>query len=214
MLLISWPNRAASKGAGLRPTFMRTPNFKPATSTLSAIVEDYRQNHRHRNTREKRWFRLQPSFQDAIRHAGRAEGPGGRRLSHQRRLSKETLRRCEATLLAAEKQLAAAGTFADLHSLVESLIRSIRGVGELMVYDASVRLAAHLGLEPKEIYLHAGTRQGAAALGLDARVRRISRAQLPTALRRLPATEFEDILCIYKDALQGMGKLPAHSSQC
>jgi hypothetical protein len=193
---------------------MRTRAFETTASTMNAIVADYRRQHRSRNSQERRWFELQRSFRDALRLAGRAEGPRQHRLSHQRRLSRETLRRCEATLLAAEKQLASAVSFSALHSLVESLILSIRGVGELMVYDTAVRLGAHRGLEPKDVYLHAGTRAGAKALGLNHRARSIPRRDLPAPLRRIPATELEDILCIYKDVLKGRKGVSSRNGWC
>lgn len=121
---------------------------------------------------------------------------------------------CEATLLAAEEQLASAKSFDALHALVESLILNIRGVGELMVYDTTVRLAAYRGLEPTDVYLHAGTRAGARALGVDHRARSIPRRSLPAPLRRLPATELEDILCIYKDVLSSTRSVASRGGWC
>jgi hypothetical protein len=51
------------------------------------------------------------------------------------------------------------------------------------------------------VYLHAGTRRGARALGLDHGSDSVSPNQLPPALRRLQPHEVEDVLCIYKDWL-------------
>jgi len=185
---------------------MRSKRTAQRLRSLAEVVEDYRAHHRHHNTGERRWFQLQRSFREAIHRAGRAEGPGGKRLSHQRRLSRETLRRCEATLLSAERDLQRARAFDELYALVERLIADIHGVGELMVYDTAIRLGAKLGLEPREIYLHAGTRQGAKALGFDGRARSIRRASLPEVLRNLPASELEDIFCIYCDDLGRLAK--------
>jgi ABC-type arginine/histidine transport system permease subunit len=69
------------------------------------------------------------------------------------------------------------------------------------VYDTALRLGANLRLLPREVYLHAGTRRGARALGLDYRSESVSMRLLPAALRRLRPYEVEDVLCIYKDWL-------------
>ena len=71
-------------------------------------------------------------------------------------------------------------------------------IGRLMVYDTSLRVGARLHLLPDRVYLHAGTRVGARALGLDWRADHVAMAHLPRALRLLGPHEIEDCLCIYK----------------
>jgi len=93
-------------------------------------------------------------------------------------------------------------SFADLLTHVNTAVRPIHGIGELYVYDTTLRLGGHLRLVPREVYLHAGTRRGARALGLDHRSDSVSPNQLPTVLRRLRPHEVEDLLCIYKDWLR------------
>jgi hypothetical protein len=66
----------------------------------------------------------------------------------------------------------------------------------------ALRIGARFGLEPKRVYVHAGTRDGARALGLDADRRTIEMAELPAPIRRLTAREAEDLLCIYKSRLR------------
>ncbi|MBI4192845.1 MAG: hypothetical protein HY525_20220 [Betaproteobacteria bacterium] len=80
-------------------------------------------------------------------------------------------------------------------------MRSVRGIGELYVYDTALRLGAHLRLLPRQVYLHAGTRRGARALGLDHRAKSLAPTKLPAALRCLRPYEMEDVLCIYEDWL-------------
>jgi hypothetical protein len=74
----------------------------------------------------------------------------------------------------------------------------IRGLGELFCYDTSLRLGAFLNRGPEFIYLHRGTREGARALGLNARVQYLTSSQLPAEIRKLAPLEAEDFLCIYK----------------
>jgi hypothetical protein len=92
-----------------------------------------------------------------------------------------------------------------LISRVDAAARPVRGIGKLYVYDTAIRLGAYLQLFPLQVYLHAGTRSGARALGLDYRVNSVSPTYLPAALQQLKPHEVEDVLCIYKDWL-GIGK--------
>ena len=71
----------------------------------------------------------------------------------------------------------------------------------MSVYDTAVRIGARLGVEPSKIYLHRGTRAGAAALKLNTKRRALDLDELPIDLRILTAREAEDVLCIYKHEL-------------
>jgi hypothetical protein len=75
------------------------------------------------------------------------------------------------------------------------------GLGSLYAYDTARRLGAKLGVEPQRVYLHAGTRKGAKALGLDYRQASLPVNDFPEPLRVLPADMLESFLCIYKDRL-------------
>ncbi len=92
-------------------------------------------------------------------------------------------------------------TFEELLERVETLIGAIEGVGRLMVYDTSLRIGARVGVEPDRVYLHAGTREGARALGLATDRGFLFMEELPLQLRRLKPREVEDLLCIYKAEL-------------
>ena len=84
---------------------------------------------------------------------------------------------------------------------LNNAVRSVRGIGELYVYDTALRIGAHLRLLPRQVYLHTGTRVGARALGLDDRTTSVSLSHLPVGLRPLQPHEVEDVLCIYNDWL-------------
>jgi hypothetical protein len=73
-----------------------------------------------------------------------------------------------------------------------------------------------LGESPELVYLHSGTKIGAAALSLTGKA--IHPNELPPPFSRLTAAECEDCLCIYKDALHdGISTIPSkrrrHSSR-
>jgi hypothetical protein len=62
-------------------------------------------------------------------------------------------------------------TFDDFFTLLEQLLAPIKGLGELYVYDTALRIGAKIGLLPRRVYLHAGTRVGARHLALMAKRR-------------------------------------------
>ena len=85
-------------------------------------------------------------------------------------------------------------------------IGGIHGIGELAVYDIACRIGAFLGLSPERVYLHAGTREGARALGL--RGASVRKMDLPRAFGRLSPGEIEDCLCIYNADIRRLTAAP------
>lgn len=164
--------------------------------TLEIIVRDYVALHRAKANDELTAFRNEPSLKAALERAGMAKRPDGKRYDHQRRLPAVVLRAATAELLRAP--LTAANDFNDLHRRVKNAIISIRGVGELMIYDTSLRVGAKLGILPERVYLHSGTRQGARALGLNWRAEYLEVRECPREFHVLAPHEIEDCLCIYK----------------
>jgi hypothetical protein len=171
---------------------------------LRSIVRAYITNVRPRVNEELGWWRQQPTLRDAIRFAAFATNSKGKRYSHQRRLSRMTLGQTYDSLLVNEKKIEQCRDFDELYTILHELLAPIRGVGELYVYDTSVRIGARLGRLPKKVYLHAGTRVGAQALGFDPKARALELSQLPRELWALEPYEVEDLLCIFKDQLSNV----------
>jgi hypothetical protein len=169
-------------------------------NSITAIVQDYICRHRPNAIRELNYFRDRPSLEEAIEQAGLARTPNGKRSRHQSRIPAPVLQKATRRLRRAN--LGQVSSFAQLIARVRTATRSVHGIGELYVYDTALRLGGYLRLLPRKVYLHAGTREGARALGLDHRSELISLNQLPVSLRRLRPYEIEDVLCIYKDWLR------------
>jgi hypothetical protein len=92
--------------------------------------------------------------------------------------------------------------FEELIKLMGKKIGNIPGIGQLTVYDTALRIGANLGIEPKIVYLHCGTRVGAKTLGINIRKKdTLNPSELPDAFSKLSPSEIEDCLCIYKGAL-------------
>lgn len=176
--------------------------------TLQEIVDDYRARFQARARAELDAFRKEPTLEAAVRRACLTLDSKGRRESHHRRRQGDHLDAGVERLLAHLDEIQTVGNFAKLHALCERLLGlSLQGLGPLYVYDTALCIGAKLGHLPKVVYLHAGTRDGAAALGLQGD-RTLLMSQLPPELRALEPYEVEDVLCIYKAQLRNASEAP------
>lgn len=175
---------------------------------LDRIVAAYLQTNAPKEERYLQYYRIQRSLPDAIEKAAMAELPGGKRFSHQRRIPQEVLKQVKHALMAQHDEIAECQTFENLFQLIGRATRLIHGVGPLLVYDTAHRLGAYLKLRPEVVYLHAGTRTGARALGLNHAAPKLPRSAFPKAFWRLLPEQIEDCLCIYKQQLQKMKFTP------
>jgi hypothetical protein len=185
---------------------------KTESDQLRAIAADYQQYHRRPAAKELRHFRMLRTDQEAISKAALAQLPTGKRHPHQYRIPLAALQESERRLLGNLPVLRQAKSFDHLFELVAAIIQPIRGIGELAVYDTAVRVGARFECEPTKVYLHAGTRLGAKALGLVWRNATLELTELPVELRTLTARELEDLLCIYKDEFNARSSRMATTS--
>jgi hypothetical protein len=181
---------------------------------MKTVVVDYIAKHRDKAQRELRYFKIQRTLEEAVSLAALAKKPNGKRFSHQRRIPEPVLKRAEAKLLRAVPRLRRAKFFDELHYIIETEILPIFGIGELMVYDTALRVGAKLGLEPTQVFLHAGTRVGARKLGINGGRKSVPISEFPAPLRRLSAKEVEDVLCIYEKLFGRQTLSLMHSVKC
>jgi hypothetical protein len=127
--------------------------------------------------------------------------PGDRIPDHQCRVGREALKLARRHLRERKKSLAAAPKFRELHNIVRDISEQVPRFGKLATYDVAWRLGVYLGKEPNLVYLHAGTKKGAAALGVSGGKAKLD--AFPRSLRIMSPSQLEDFLCICKDALHG-----------
>lgn len=169
--------------------------------SLELIVRAYKSKIRPYAKSELEWFRGQPTLVVAVEKAAMATNSKGKRHSHQRRLKKADIEKAKLILLTNLNEIEACKSFDEIFSLLEELVRPIKGIGELYVYDTALRIGGYLNLYPTEVYLHAGARTGARRLGFDGKESPIAVSRFPDVLRELEPREIEDLLCIFKDEL-------------
>lgn len=180
------------------------PAIDAQLRSFTDIVNDYRRS-RPAGDCDINWYRTL-SLKDAIERAARAETRDGKRHPHQSRISLAAISKATQTLRELTPRIKECRSFDQLHQILSGRLISIRGIGEMYVYDCAQRIGASLGLDPEAVFLHRGTRVGAQALVPDAGRRKCIRVdELPAPLRQLSAGALEDVLCIYKSALKRIG---------
>ncbi|BAU27103.1 hypothetical protein DFP93_104191 [Aneurinibacillus soli] len=142
---------------------------------------------------------------------GRAIASNGKTQSHQKRIKRETKDNLEQHLLTIYPLIPSLKDFDELRELI-----TIKGIGDLTVYDTADRIGYAFGLHPEKVYIHRGAKTGAKnLLGRKAvRGRKFLYIhELPVEFQNLTPREAENCLCIYKDSFL-TGKLPKPKKSC
>jgi hypothetical protein len=181
-----------------------------ALQTLAHLVEDFIARFpRSRRDTVVTFCMTAANLLDAISIAVSSKNAEGKHHNHQSKIKREVYGEWKRKLMTAfskrvdeRDSVCPFQDFDELHDFIADNI--IPGVGPLFVYDVATRIGAYLRIEPESVYMHAGAREGAKALGLPFRSKRILKHQLPVELRRLPPDEVEDFLCTYREAFVRM----------
>ncbi|UVT18560.1 MAG: hypothetical protein H8K03_12055 [Nitrospira sp.] len=174
--------------------------------SLEDIIEDYIVRVRPDAAAELSYYGSRPSLAETIRIGANGIYRGEKRHDHQRRIPAQSLATFAQRLLDHEPDIRACKSFSKLHDLLANLSKDIYRVGPLTVYDTATRIGAKRRLFPREVYLHAGTSQGALALGIDSGLKTASLSIFPDEFNRLEPYEVEDVLCIYKKELRKLAQ--------
>lgn len=172
--------------------------------SLEDIVADYIEKYRE-DAEAELCFYENLQLEEVVSLAAQAKGIWNGIHSHQKLVGASRLSEFASHLSGVLPELKQATSFEKIYDAVESEARKVFYEAELTVYDTALRIGATLRIEPKNVYLHRGAKDGAKNLGIALRGRRsISVDELPPAFRKLKPREIEDCLCIYKDAFQSV----------
>lgn len=206
--------------------FSKEPPREPLTN-LKAIREDFKWRYVERKKTDQviKFCGEANSFDSAVERAVRARDAAGKHHNHQSKVDlqariklgaiivrgkKDMLQRVHA---AKEDGLEWMTPFDAMHDWIDSV--KPYGIGPVTVYDVAVRIGAFLEVEPEQVYMHAGVRQGLksleAALGNHAAGKRLAGAHklkrvplylFPKPLRSMKADDVEDLLCTYREVFE------------
>ena len=171
---------------------------------LPELIEDYRSGTDKESSDIWLNYYRDLSLEKAIERAALARGPEGKKHRHQWRIPDKTLEKVAKNILVndARDKMNSCHSFEDLISLVEEKAREVKGFGVLAIYDTSLRIGAKKGIYPSKVYIHAGTKEGCKALGLDHKAKALPVHAFSEPVKTLHPYEIENFLCIYKNRIQ------------
>lgn len=172
----------------------------PAAKNFDTIARQYKAMRTKYPDRHIDFCVQQKNLNDAINVAARAIDDQNKIHSHQRRPGKIKLNIFAEQLKLKENEISKTKSFDELLSTIEKV--KCFGIAKLAKYDTATRIGAYLNIFPDKIYLHTGTKVGAKnLLGNIDEKKYLLLKDLPKEFLKhdLTASEFEDILCIFKD---------------
>ena len=148
-------------------------------------------------------------WNEALDAAGHAFFAKGKRDPHQYRYRDDTLKKVRETLQNNEADLKSTRNFDELYDKVDSIFENITYVGDLMVYDTTLRLWSNLSKKFKSsdrVYLHNGAWEGAKELFQKGFFKtklqkKMMRAEFPESLQTLPSEHIEHFICVMKSEI-------------
>lgn len=169
-----------------------------AIKNLDDVVKDYQK--KHFDNLESFLRDLKGNIQDCV------YGPFSKykKHPHQWRIPNRILNETVRDLQKKASDLNATTNFPELYNLVKETKKG--GYGLLAIYDFAIRYGFSKGIEPEDVYLHAGTLEGAKAVLPEKKKIRpgntIAVKEFPTPLQNLNGLHLENLLCIYKKELK------------
>lgn len=171
--------------------------------SINALMRHYERVHRPSLEGQLSCFTNQGSLERAIELACSKKLSCGTIFPHLYRISNATLQQWENELQESVKGGNVCESFHRLWKKLTFIAQGINGIGVLTVYDTALKIGAFLDSCPDEVYLHAGTRQGAKAKGLPTNRESILVSEFTEPIKSLKPFEIEDFLCIFKEELKG-----------
>lgn len=198
--------------AALAREFAKQPPREPLTS-IGALWRDYLWRYVNANRQDPclYWTIKAPDIKEAIRRAVDSRGENGKMFFHQSKVTQAARDELALELLSIERKgkfISSCRSFADLYKLVQETGDEVVGIGVVTVYDVTDRLSAYLGLEPEQLYFHAGVREGLKALGVDIPRARdwVERNELPEFFHDKDLGLLESFLCGYRSEIERVTK--------
>ncbi len=171
---------------------------------MDDLVQRFIESSRPELEKHLSYYSNAPDIDVALDRVTRAEqGPDGLMHKHQRRVGRDSLSAIRAPLSVAMLGRNGFESFEDLFAVVKAAISDLPGIGELTIYDTSLRLGAFFGISPSSVYLQRGALKGARNFYTRRRIgtplplgRSVSCVGFHPELSELSAHEIENFLCV------------------
>lgn len=165
--------------------------------TVEQIIRDYLTYYNGQNDTWLRDCRNAKDFTSAVEMAGMSRDLDNDKHPHQFRVPNDVLRKFTDRLLRQSEAMLLCKSFEQLQKIVVSC--RVKGIGTLTIYDTAQRIGANIGIEPRRVYLHQGTKVGAEryfqrTLSADS----VDKSEFKE-FSKMSCAAIEDIMCIYKD---------------
>lgn len=161
--------------------------MKPTREQIANWIEEYLQSPNATNVMNRKWEQM---FIHKL-HKENYKGYNGKASERWKR-----------TIENMREKLNNYTSFDELHKAIKDITE--HGIGELSKYDTATCFGCERGIYPTVIYLHAGTADGAKALGINGTTATKEQfIEVCDAFEKLEPIQIEDFLCIYKDQLAG-----------
>lgn len=147
------------------------------------------------------------TLENAVKKAALARDENGNFFPHQWNLKglPDIPTKVEKILSQHIAEIRSCENFDTLHEFIKSKIFMIPFVGVLYCYDTAFRIGINIGIFPDSIYLHAGTKTGASALGIHLRgkvtLEKSELVKIYPEFSKLKPYQIEDCLCITRTLL-------------
>jgi len=171
-------------------------------SKLKRLVNCYRSKSCTCCKEEIKFYKKQNNLIDVIKKAAIGETVTGKMHDHQHMIGVKKSRRFAIKLSKNINNIRHCTTFDSLMDVVENC--KTERIGSVAIYDTAFRIGVFLGIYPKKIYLHRGTKIGAQNLFGKKKIRGrsyLEKHELPKELQCLQAWELENFLCDMNDEL-------------
>lgn len=154
-------------------------------------------NHQLSLDKIKKFYQNIATIEDVIKYASKGVTPDLLKHPHQRRIPNSVLNKFSNKLLKKKKEIQEVKNFESLYLIIGN--NKIKGIGDLTVYDTTLRIGFYLKIYPTKLFVQAGSKVGYMRLVNVSHVSNpVANICIPELLRNIKKYHLENFLCIYK----------------
>ena len=175
--------------------------------TLQELIKAYIKYNRKNKNDELEQYSACYTIEETINKIGICRNIHGKVYSHQCRVGEAKMKEFADILKPYAQELSIATTFQQIYDILRVPVKNTHQIGDLAHYDVALRISAYCRCLPEEVFVQAGSEQGAKTWGMNIKNGKVDLNQFPKILtEQLKPHEIEDFLCIYQNDLENLKK--------